>query len=42
MYKIIAYYDEDGQNLSEVLKTCLYNYYLKYVSEYKKEDIAED
>ena len=30
MYKIIAYYNDDGEDLSEILKICLNNYYHKY------------
>ncbi len=30
MYETIEYFKEDGQELKDVLKSCISNYYLKY------------
>mgnify|MGYP000053222853 CR=1 FL=1 len=29
MYEIEEFYAEDGSNLKEILKSCIYNYYMK-------------
>ncbi len=42
MYNSTEYFMEDGIDLKDILKSCIYNYYIKYKKENAKDDLQKN